>query len=582
MWALGALAGAVVFQPAVSQLGGVAAPLGVGSQGAFPLDTAPPPLLGGISPPPFAAGMAAGSGAAGILGAGPLGSGGLAPLSGAPGSSFGESAVSGSATLGMSAGESGSLAARPGDPPTLHRAFHYGDIAAYLLERPSDRSVSDCRELCTANESCAAWEVCAPLGDGCDGCYLIRRAPRRFAERPGWHAEVLVGREDLGWDQAMSTVNMTFEACHEFLLNANGADQSQPFHEPATMQRYTACGFVLRDEERPRQVFVSGQQWPTFLVTNFWDPPVTLPREVEQEMFASGGRRPRPQAAIGEQSQVTAQLHAQIGTTPWDEHMHEKPRGPHAFLLPFYDTNIGHWMKQHGSMNPLQSYEMQSLLQEGDVAIDVGANLGCYTVPFAERVGPRGKVLAFEPFRWLNQIVSGNVAINGLGNVWVLPVGLGTEFARIELRPPQLQFFSSPGGMKLQNQQNDLKPEESMQLYNWDSQPERVTVVSLDDVLINQSPYVALLGAPPVSDVRLIKIDVEGMEKEVIAGARQTVQHFKPIIWTENVAYFSSNGKDISFLQLMDELEYQCAQAQNAPNDVICTDRQGRGHQINT
>ena len=31
-------------------------------------------------------------------------------------------------------------------------------------------------------------------------------------------------------------------------------------------------------------------------------------------------------------------------------------RAPHAFVLPFYDTNIGHWMKQHGSMNPLQSY----------------------------------------------------------------------------------------------------------------------------------------------------------------------------------------------------------------------------------
>ena len=38
-------------------------------------------------------------------------------------------------------------------------------------------------------------------------------------------------------------------------------------------------------------------------------------------------------------------------------------------------------------MNPLQSYEMQSLLQPGDVVIDAGANLGGYTVPFAERVG---------------------------------------------------------------------------------------------------------------------------------------------------------------------------------------------------
>jgi len=70
------------------------------------------------------------------------------------------------------------------------------------------------------------------------------------------------------------------------------------------------------------------------------------------------------------------------------------------------------------------------------------------------------------------------------------------------------------------------------------------------------------------------------MEKEVIAGARSVVQMFKPIIWSENVAYFSSKGQDVSFLQLMDELEYNCAGAQNAPNDIICTDRHGRGHQI--
>jgi len=80
--------------------------------------------------------------------------------------------------------------------------------------------------------------------------------------------------------------------------------------------------------------------------------------------------------------------------------------------------------------------------------------------------------------------------------------------------------------------------------------------------------------------LRLIKIDVEGMEKEVITGAQQTIRHFKPIIWTENVAYFSSNGQDTSLLYLMDQLEYGCAGAQNAPNDVICTDKHGRGHQV--
>lgn len=478
-------------------------------------------------------------------------------------------------------GSGTTIAGNGGESATLNHAFHYADIAAQLLEAPRDHTVQQCRQYCIENASCAAWEVCVPLGDGCEGCYLIRRAPRRFAERLGWHAEVIQGRDSLGWDPAAgSTANMTPEACHDFLLEANGADQAQAFHEPANMQRYVACGVVLRDLEKPRQLFVPGQHWPTFLVTNFWDPPVTLPGEVEQEMFANGNRQIRPQLRPSPGPGVTAQLHATVGTRTWEDHVHEKPRGPHAFVLPFYDTNIGHWMKQHGSMNPLQSYEMQSLLQPGDVAIDVGANLGCYTVPFAERVGPAGKVLAFEPFRWLQQLVSANVAINGLGNVWVLPVGLGTGMAQFEARPPQLRFFSSPGGARLRSQEDGLKTEEALQLYDWDSAPELITVVSLDELLLARQPNTALLAVPAIDNLRLIKIDVEGMEKEVIAGARHVVQHFKPIIWTENVAYFSSQGQDISFLQLMDELEYTCAQAQNAPNDIICTDRYGRGHQI--
>eukprot|EP00927_Polykrikos_kofoidii_P000587 TRINITY_DN10214_c0_g1_i1.p1 TRINITY_DN10214_c0_g1~~TRINITY_DN10214_c0_g1_i1.p1 ORF type:complete len:614 (-),score=84.05 TRINITY_DN10214_c0_g1_i1:141-1886(-) len=534
------------------------------------------------------------------LGTAPSGGGGLGlgGLGGGLGSGgFGGSGLGGTGLgggfaggIGGSSGGLGGLNNVGGSPVggaasgTLHKGFEYSDVAAFLLERPSPRSVTECRETCTANTTCAAWEVCAPLGDGCEGCYLIKRAPKQFTDRPGWNAEVIAGREEQGWgdDGLEAFGNMTAAGCKEFLLNANGADQATPFHEPAIMQRYVACGFILRDAELPRDIVINGQHYPTFTVTNFWDPPVILPRDVEQEMLATSNRQPRRQmpTRLGQTQGIDRQLHASVGTTTWEDHLTMNPRGPHAFVIPFFDTNIGHWVKQHGSMNPMQSYEMQSLLQAGDVVIDVGANLGCYTVPFGGRVGPRGKVLAFEPFRLLHQVVSSNVAINGLSNVWVLPVGLSTEFSRFEAHPPQLKFFSSPGGMKLRNQQDDMKPEQAMQLLDFDAGPELITVVSLDDILQTRSVHTAVLGVPPVDDVRLIKIDVEGMEKEVIAGARQTILQYRPIIWTENVAYFSSKGQDTSLLQLLDQLEYTCAQAQNAPNDIVCTDRHGRGHQV--
>ncbi|OLP87432.1 hypothetical protein AK812_SmicGene31336 [Symbiodinium microadriaticum] len=557
--------------------------------------------MGGLGAPPL---PLSGGGALG----GGLGLGASAGFGGSPATSFGglgnqpgstANAVPGFGALAGMGGDSPlaggasspspMFSKLPSDPSTLHQAFHYADIAAFLLQPPAPHSIQDCRELCQRNESCAAWEVCAPLGDGCDGCYLVSRAPRRWDQRQGWHAEILPGREELGWnaESEFSPANLTQEGCKAFLLQANGADQSVPFHEPAIMQKYAACGSLIWEGEQDRDLTVVGQHWPTFVVTHFREPPILLPQDVEREMLASAPRAPRTPSplaaaalAAAERPGVTSQLHGTIGSQNWEDRKN-KARAPHAFLLPFYDTNIGHWMKQHGSMNPLQSYEMQSLLQPGDTVIDVGANLGCYTVPFAERVGIAGKVISFEPFRWLRQVVAANVALNGLSNVWLPPVGLSTSRGSFEARPPQLKFFSSPGGMKLQQQQQDAKPEEVMQLYDWDSAPERITVLSLDEVLgLVPSPGVELLGLPQVDDVRLIKIDVEGMEKEVLAGARRVVQAFKPIVWTENVAYFSSNGQDVSFLQIMDEMEYACAQAQNAPNDIICTDRHGRGHQI--
>jgi len=135
------------------------------------------------------------------------------------------------------------------------------------------------------------------------------------------------------------------------------------------------------------------------------------------------------------------------------------------------------------------------------------------------------------------------------------------------------KFFSSPGGMKVV-QDDKMKVEDSVQMYDYDAVPEEVTMAKLDDVLMQKS-----LRVPNIQSVRLIKIDVEGMEKEVILGSLLAIQQFRPIIWTENVSYFESNGTDTSFLQIMNQFQYDCGKAQNSPNDLVCTSRQGFGGQ---
>ena len=57
------------------------------------------------------------------------------------------------------------------------------------------------------------------------------------------------------------------------------------------------------------------------------------------------------------------------------------------------------------------------LIEEGDVVVDVGANIGYFTCLFGKRVGSSGMVHAFEPDRDNANVLEGNVRLNGLSNV---------------------------------------------------------------------------------------------------------------------------------------------------------------------
>jgi len=446
------------------------------------------------------------------------------------------------------------------------KGFPYKQIEGNLLRPPFDVQPDECEQICANDEKCVGWEVCAPLGEGCEGCYLVKNRPE-IIERTGWTAG-LIDERAANMTEGLGEVKMpeNLEGCYEFLLKANGGDPNSEFHKGGNLKIYNDCGDWVRQTALPKNITVLGQHWPTSLIMNFRDPTISLPHEVEQELTGAT----IPENAYynpGGPGSVTDELHATSNTNVLP------PTKNHAFVLPFYDTNIGHWIKEYGSMNVLQSYEMQSILRPGDVVIDVGANLGSFTIPFAERVGRQGKVLAFEPFRWLFQLLTANVALNGLSNVWTFNLALGENMASFESRPPQLRFFSSPGGVKAREQDKDAKLETQIQLYDFEVEPETVMMASLDMLLSGQ-----YIKTPPIQDVRLVKIDVEGMESAVIIGMQGMIQTFKPIIWSENVDYFDKG--DTQFIEIMAQLKYVCGKAQNAPNDLICTHQDGEGHQV--
>lgn len=121
---------------------------------------------------------------------------------------------------------------------------------------------------------------------------------------------------------------------------------------------------------------------------------------------------------------------------------------------------------------------------------------------------------------------------------------------------------------------------EAFQLYDMLAhKAETVRVVRLDDLLLNVEETLRW-ALPTIADVRLIKIDVEDMEVAVVEGAAGIIRKFRPVIWSENTAYFDSGGKDTAFLHAMASLGYSCSKTDSAPTDLICTDASGQGHQI--
>ena len=81
-------------------------------------------------------------------------------------------------------------------------------------------------------------------------------------------------------------------------------------------------------------------------------------------------------------------------------------------------------MLAYGTWEPVETSLLLDNLRPGDTVIDVGANVGYYTLLAARKVGPRGKVVAFEPDPESFSFLKRNVKANGFTNVVLEQKGL--------------------------------------------------------------------------------------------------------------------------------------------------------------
>jgi len=185
-------------------------------------------------------------------------------------------------------------------------------------------------------------------------------------------------------------------------------------------------------------------------------------------------------------------------------------RSRHGLLLAnVYDVYLGLALIRYGECCEIEAQFLSALVNPGGIVIEVGANIGVHTIPLAKRVGQAGRIIAIEAQPAILHYLCANIALNALFNVTTHGCGCGATYKTMSI--PDVNY-SAPvmnnfGGISLRDE-------------------------SSSGVLIQVAPLDELIGNLPKVD--LLKIDVEGMEYEVIEGAIKTINHHRPRMYVEN------------------------------------------------
>lgn len=196
---------------------------------------------------------------------------------------------------------------------------------------------------------------------------------------------------------------------------------------------------------------------------------------------------------------------------------------PDTIIVPILQGHLRgkRWIKGSGVNGYwLGSYELDvqdefaENIKKGDIIFDIGAHTGFYSLLAADLTGPGGKVLSFEPLPKNTLIFKKNAAINNYKNIELLEVAVGDRDGEAKFSEGKSTFegkLSDDGEIK-------------------------VKIIKIDS-LIGEGKW------PPPN---FIKVDVEGKFKEVLLGAKKTIEAYKPRIIFE--AEFSQDKEIFKML----------------------------------
>ena len=183
------------------------------------------------------------------------------------------------------------------------------------------------------------------------------------------------------------------------------------------------------------------------------------------------------------------------------------------------------------SYDPGSTLLLKKLLKQNMNVINIGANIGYFTLLAARQVGPQGKVFAFEPFPKTVNLLQKNIDANGYSNVEVIPMAVSSKSGIAKL---------STGGSSLHNIISSTKIKEMTEI--------EVPQISIDD-FVSQKQI----------KIDFMIIDAEGSEPFILDGMKNTLKNNPNLVmmiefnpYTLNLAGSSTT----EFLKIISNNEY--------------------------
>jgi FkbM family methyltransferase len=195
------------------------------------------------------------------------------------------------------------------------------------------------------------------------------------------------------------------------------------------------------------------------------------------------------------------------------------------------DTHVSRWVEQNKRLDHDQTVlqKLSPHITPGTVVYDLGAAIGDHTIFYLNLVGPKGAVVAFEPHPLQFECLKRNCP-----KAYTVPYAVGEAEGDVWL-------FHQPdivAGSRL------IDPE-----LQWPMT--KVRRITIDGNCVLASP------------VSFMKIDIEGCEPEALRGARETINHHRPVIWIEiNPIALERQKHSVNELRdvLENQLQYRAAE----------------------